>query len=180
MSAVTSIFKASKTFKKFMNPHDFGISGRNVDKEDLDKLLSQYASDKGLTVTKKEVFRHSNFGIESQDGTKLRIFKKGNNFVQPKTIFMVFDQKDYEIMTGQKLSLSGNEVGLFTKNKQLQGQKELTLNDQTYTVKEEIKNDFILEHVPNQYNILTSDYNYLVVSNLQAFIDQYLDSSLFD
>lgn len=180
MSAATSIFKASETFKKFMNPHDFGISGRNVDKEDLDKLLSQYASDKGLTVTKKEVFRHSNFGIESQDGTKLRIFKKGNNFVQPKTIFMVFDQKDYEIMTGQKLSLSGNEVGLFTKNKVLEGQKELTLNDQTYTVKEEIKNDFVLEHVPNQYNILTSDYNYLVVPNLQAFIDQYPDSSLFD
>ena len=180
MSAATSIFKASETFKKFMNPHDFGISGRNVDKEDLDKLLSQYASDKGLTVTKKEVFRHSNFGIESQDGTKLRIFKKGNNFVQPKTIFMVFDQKDYEIMTGQKLSLSGNEVGLFTKNKVLEGQKELTLNDQTYTVKEEIKNDFVLEHVPNQFNILTSDYNYLVVPNLQAFIDQYPDSSLFD
>jgi len=180
MSAATSIFSASETFKKFMNPHDFGITGRNVEKEDLDKLLSQYASDKGLTVTKKEVFRHSNFGIESQDGTKLRIFTKGNNFVQPKTIFMVFDQKDYENMTDQKLSLSGNEVGLFTKNKVLEGQKELTLNDQTYTVKEEIKNDFILEHVPNQYNILTSDYNYLVVPNLQAFIDQYPDSSLFD
>ena len=180
MSAATSIFKASETFKKFMNPHDFGITGRNVEIEDLDKLLSQYASDKGLTVTKKEVFRHSNFGIENQDGTKLRIFTKGNNFVQPKTIFMVFDQKDYENMTGQKLPLSGNEVGLFTKNKVLEGQKELTLNDQTYTVKEEIKNDFILEHVPNEFNILTSDYNYLVVPNLQAFIDQYPDSSLFD
>ena len=180
MSAATSIFSASETFKKFMNPHDFGITGRNVEIEDLDKLLSQYASDKGLTVTKKEVFRHSNFGIESQDGTKLRIFTKGNNFVQPKTIFMVFDQKDYENMTGQKLSLSGNEVGLFTKNKVLEGQKEITLNDQTYTVKEEIKNDFILEHVPNEFNILTSDYNYLVVPNLQAFIDQYPDSSLFD
>ena len=180
MSAATSIFSASETFKKFMNPHDFGITGRNVEKEDLDKLLSQYASDKGLTVTKKEVFRHRSFGIESQDGTNLHIFTKGNNFVQPKTIFMVFDQKDYENMTGQKISLSGKEVGLFTKNKVLQGQKELTLNDQTYTVKEEIKNDFILEHVPNQYNILTSDYNYLVVPNLQAFIDQYPDSSLFD
>ena len=180
MSAATSIFSASETFKKFMNPHDFGITGRNVEKEDLDKLLSQYASDKGLTVTKKEVFRHSNFGIESQDGTKLRIFTKGNNFVQPKTIFMVFDQKDYENMTGQKLSLSGNEVGLFTKNKVLEGQKEFTLNDQTYTVKEEIKNDFVLEHVPNEFNILTSDYNYLVVPNLQAFIDQYPDSSIFD
>ena len=180
MSAATSIFKGSETFKKVMNPHDFGITGQNVEKEDINKLLDLYASDKGLTVTKKEVLTYSNFGVANQEGTKLTIFEKGQNRVQPKTIFMVFDQKDYENMTGQKLALSGKEVGLFTKNKELQGQKELTLNDQTYTIKEEIKKDFILEHVPNQYNILTSDYNYLVVPDLKAFLDQYPNSSIFN
>ena len=180
MSAATSIFKGSETFKKVMNPHDFGITGQNVEKEDIEKLLSQYASEKGLTVTKKEVLTYSNFGVANQEGTKLTIFEKGQNRVQPKTIFMVFDQKDYENMTGQKLALSGKEVGLFAQNKQLQGQKELTLNDQTYTIKEEIKKDFILEHVPNQYNILTSDYNYLVVPDLKAFLDQYPNSSIFN
>ena len=180
MSATTSIFKASENFKKVMNPHDFGITGQNVEKEDINKLLDQYASDKGLTVTKKEVLTYSNFGVANQEGTKLTIFEKGQNRVQPKTIFMVFDQKDYANMTGQKLALSGKEVGLFTKNKELQGQKELTLNDQTYTIKEEIKKDFILEHVPNQYNILTSDYNYLVVPDLQAFLDQHPNSSIFN
>ena len=180
MSAATSIFKGSETFKKVMNPHDFGITGQNVEKEDINKLLDQYASDKGLTVTKKEVLTYSNFGVANQEGTKLTIFEKGQNRVQPKTIFMVFDQKDYENMTGQKLALSGKEVGLFTKNKELQGQKELTLNDQTYTIKEEIKKDFILEHVPNQYNVLTSDYNYLVVPDLKAFLDQYPNSSIFN
>ena len=180
MSAATSIFKGSETFKKVMNPHDFGITGQNVEKEDINKLLDQYASDKGLSVTKKEVLTYSNFGIVNQEGTKLTIFDKGQNRVQPKTIFMVFDQKDYENMTGQKLVLSGKEVGLFTKNKQLQGQKELTLNDQTYTIKEEIKKDFILEHVPNQYNILTSDYNYLVVPDLKAFLEQHPNSSIFN
>lgn len=180
MSAATSIFKGSETFKKVMNPHDFGITGQNVEKEDINKLLDQYASYKGLTVTKKEVLTYSNFGVAKQEGTKLTIFEKGQNRVQPKTIFMVFDQKDYENMTGQKLALSGKEVGLFTKNKELQGQKELTLNDQTYTIKEEIKKDFILEHVPNQYNILTSDYNYLVVPDLKAFLDQYPNSSIFN
>ena len=180
MSATTSVFKASETFKKVMNPHDFGITGQNVEKEDIEKLLSQYASDKGLTVTKKEVLIYSNFGVANQEGTKLTIFEKGQNRVQPKTIFMVFDQKDYEIMTGQKLSLSGHEVGLFAQNKQLQGQKELTLNDQTYTIKEEIKKDFILEHVPNQYNTLTSDYNYLVVPDLKAFLEQHPNSSIFN
>ena len=180
MSAATSIFKGSETFKKVMNPHDFGITGQNVEKEDINKLLDQYASDKGLTVTKKEVLTYSSFGVANQEGTKLTIFEKGQNRVQPKTIFMVFDQKDYENMTGQKLALSGKEVGLFTKNKELQGQKELTLNDQTYTIKEEIKKDFILEHVPNQYNILTSDYNYLVVPDLKTFLDQYPNSSIFN
>ena len=180
MSAATSIFKGSETFKKVMNPHDFGITGQNVEKEDINKLLDQYASDKGLTVTKKEVLTYSSFGVANQEGTKLTIFEKGQNRVQPKTIFMVFDQKDDENMTGQKLALSGKEVGLFTKNKELQGQKELTLNDQTYTIKEEIKKDFILEHVPNQYNILTSDYNYLVVPDLKAFLDQHPNSSIFN
>ena len=180
MSAATSIFKGSETFKKVMNPHDFGITGQNIEKEDINKLLDQYASDKGLTVTKKEVLTYSSFGVANQEGTKLTIFDKGQNRVQPKTVFMVFDQKDYENMTGQKLALSGKEVGLFTKNKELQGQKELTLNDQTYTIKEEIKKDFILEHVPNQYNILTSDYNYLVVPDLQVFLDQHPNSSIFN
>ena len=180
MSAATSIFKGSETFKKVMNPHDFGITGQNIEKEDINKLLDQYASDKGLTVTKKEVLTYSSFGVANQEGTKLTIFDKGQNRVQPKTVFMVFDQKDYENMTGQKLALSGKEVGLFTKNKELQGQKELTLNNQTYTIKEEIKKDFILEHVPNQYNILTSDYNYLVVPDLQAFLEQHPNSSIFN
>ena len=180
MSAATSIFKGSETFKKVMNPHDFGITGQNIEKEDINKLLDQYASDKGLTVTKKEVLTYSSFGVANQEGTKLTIFDKGQNRVQPKTVFMVFDQKDYENMTGQKLALSGKEVGLFTKNKELQGQKELTLNGQTYTIKEEIKKDFILEHVPNQYNILTSDYNYLVVPDLKVFLDQYPNSSIFN
>lgn len=180
MSAATSIFKGSETFKKVMNPHDFGITGQNVEKEDINKLLDQYASDKGLTVTKKEVLTYSSFAVANQEGTKLTIFEEGQNRVKPKTVFMVFDQKDYENMTGQKLALSGKEVGLFTKNKELQGQKELTLNDQTYTIKEEFKKDFILEHVPNQYNILTSDYNYLVVPDLQAFLDQYPNSFIFN
>lgn len=180
MSAATSIFNASESFKKVMNPHDFGITGKNVEKEDLDKLLSQFASDKGYSVKEKEVLRYSNFGIANQEGTKLTIFEKGQNRVQPTTVFMVFDQKDYENMTGQKLSLSGNEVGLFAKNDGLKGQKALTLNDHQFSVKEEFTKDFIVNHVPNQFNILTTDYNYLVVPDLQAFLDQFPDSAIYN
>ena len=180
MSAATSIFNASESFKKVLNPHDFGVSGQNVEKEDLDKLLSQFASDKGYTIKEKEVLRYTYFGVANQEGTKLTIFEKGQNRVQPKTVFMVFDQKDYENMTGQKLSLSGNEVGLFAKNDGLKGQKNLTLNDHQFSVKEEFTRDFIVNHVPNQFNIFTADYNYLVVPDLQAFLDQFSDSAIYN
>ena len=180
MSAATSIFNASESFKKVLNPHDFGITGQNVEKEDLDKLLSQFASDKGYKIKEKEVLRYAYFGVANQEGSKLTIFEKGQNRVQVKTVFMVFDQKDYETMTGQKLSLSGNEVGLFAKNEGVKEQKALTLNDHQFSVKEEFNTDFIVNHVPNQFNILTSDYNYLVVPNLQAFLDQFPDSAIYN
>jgi len=180
MSAATSIFNASESFKKVMNPHDFGVSGQNVEKEDLDKLLSQFASDKGYKIKEKEVLRYTYFGVANQEGNKLTLFEKGQNRVQVKTVFMVFDQKDYENMTGQKLSLSGNEVGLFAKNEGVKEQKALTLNNHQFSVKEEFTKDFIVNHVPNQFNILTSDYNYLVVPNLQAFLDQFPDSAIYN
>lgn len=180
MSAATSIFNSAESFKKVLNPHDFGVSGQNVEKEDLDKLLSQFASDKGYKIKEKEVLRYTYFAVANQEGTKLTIFEKGQNRVQPKTVFMVFDQKDYENMTGQKLSLSGNEVGLFVKNDGLKGQKTLTLNDHQFSVKEEFNKDFIVNHVPNKFNILTTDYNYLVVPDLQAFLDQFPDSAIYN
>lgn len=179
MSAATSIYNGSENIKKLMYPHDFDVKGQNVEVEDLDKLLTQYASEKNLTISNKDVLSYASFGLSSQDGTKLTTFEKGQNNVMPKTIFLVFDQKDYENMTGQKLNLTNNEVGLFAKNENLKGQKAFSLNDQEYRIKEEIQQDFIINHVSNQYVLLLSDYNYLVVPDLQSFLDKYQDSAIY-
>ena len=179
MSAATSIYNGSENIKKLMYPHDFDVKGQNVEVEDLDKLLTQYASEKNLTISNKDVLSYASFGLSSQDGTKLTTFEKGQNNVMPKTIFLVFDQKDYENMTEQKLNLTNNEVGLFAKNENLKGQKAFSLNDQEYRIKEEIQQDFIINHVSNQYVLLLSDYNYLVVPDLQSFLDKYQDSAIY-
>ena len=179
MSAATSIYNGSENMKKLLYPHDFDVKGQNVEVEDLDKLLTQYASEKNLTISNKDVLGYASFGLSSQDGTKLTTFKKGQNNVMPKTVFLVFDQKDYENMTGQKLNLTGNEVGLWARNDQLKGQKAFSLNNQDYTIKQEIQQDFAMNHVSNQYVLLVSDYNYLVVPNLQNFLEQYQDSAVY-
>ena len=179
MSAATSIYNGSENMKKLMYPHDFDVKGQHVEVEDLDKLLTQYASEKNLTISNKDVLGYASFGLSSQDGTKLTTFEKGQNSVMPKTVFLVFDQKDYEKMTGQKLNLTGNEVGLWARNDQLKGQKALSLNNQDYTIKQEIQQDFAMNHVSNQYVLLVSDYNYLVVPNLQNFLEQYQDFAVY-
>lgn len=179
MSAATSIYNGSENMKKLMYPHDFDVKGQNVEVEDLDKLLTQYASEKNLTISNKDVLNYASFGLSSQEGTKLTIFEKGQNNVMPKTVFLVFDQKDYEKMTGQKLNLTGNEVGLWARNDQLKGQKAFSLNNQDYAIKEAIQQDFAMNHVSNQYVLLVSDYNYLVVPNLQNFLEQYQDSAVY-
>ena len=179
MSAATSIYNGSENMKKLMYPHDFDVKGQHVEVEDLDKLLTQYASEKNLTISNKDVLNYASFGLSSQEGTKLTTFEKGQNNVMPKTVFLVFDQKDYEKMTGQKLNLTGNEVGLWARNDQLKGQKVFSLNNQDYTIKQEIQQDFAMNHVSNQYVLLVSDYNYLVVPNLQNFLEQYQDSAVY-
>ena len=179
MSAATSIYNGSENIKKLMYPHDFDVKGQNVEVEDLDKLLTQYASEKNLTISNKDVLSYASFGLSSQDGTKLTTFEKGQNNVMPKTVFLVFDQKDYEKMTGQKLNLTGDEVGLWARNDQLKGQKAFSLNNQNYTIKEAIQQDFIANHVTNPYVLLVSDYNYLVVADLQSFLKQYQDSAIY-
>ena len=179
MSAATSIYNGSENMKKLMYPHDFDVKGQNVEVEDLDKLLTQYASEKNLTISNKDVLNYASFGLSSQEGTKLTTFEKGQNNVMPKTVFLVFDQKDYEKMTGQKLNLTGNEVGLWARNDQLKGQKAFSLNNQNYTIKQEIQQDFAMNHVSNQYVLLVSDYNYLVVPNLQNFLEQYQDFAVY-
>ena len=179
MSAATSIYNGSENMKKLMYPHDFDVKGQNVEVEDLDKLLTQYASEKNLTISNKDVLGYASFGLSSQDGTKLTIFEKGQNNVMPKTVFLVFDQKDYEKMTGQKLNLTGDEVGLWARNDQLKGQRAFSLNNQNYTIKEAIQQDFIANHVSNPYVLLVSDYNYLVVADIQSFLEQYQDSAIY-
>ena len=179
MSAATSIYNGSENMKKLLYPHDFDVKGQNVEVEDLDKLLTQYASEKSLTISNKDVLSYASFGLSSQDGTKLTIFEKGQNSVMPKTVFLVFDQKDYEKMTGQKLNLTGDEVGLWARNDQLKGQKAFSLNNQNYTIKEAIQQDFIANHVSNPYVLLVSDYNYLVVADIQSFLEQYQDSAIY-
>ena len=173
ISAATNIYIGGEMIKKIMNPHDFSIQGKGVDLELINQKFDEFASEHQLEIKNRDLMNYATFGVESQKGTDFTVYPDDEHDVRPRTVFLVFDAASYEQMTGEDVDLTGNQVILFAHNKALKGQKQFTINGQDFQVKEEVTKDFITDHVPNIFNMLTEDFNYLIVPDLSAFVAQF-------
>ena len=173
ISAATNIYIGGEMIKKIMNPHDFSIQGKGVDLELINQKFDEFASEHKLEIKNRDLMNYATFGVESQKGTDFTVYPDDEHDVRPRTVFLVFDAASYEQMTGEDIDLTGNQVLLFAHNKALKGQKQFTINGQDFQVKEEVTKDFITDHVPNIFNMLTEDFNYLIVPDLSAFVAQF-------
>ena len=173
ISAATNIYVGGEMIKKIMNPHDFSIQGKGVDLELINQKFDEFASEHQLEIKNRDLMNYATFGVESQKGTDFTVYPDDEHDVRPRTVFLVFDVASYEQMTGEDVDLTGNQVILFAHNKALKGQKQFTINGQDFQVKEEVTKDFITDHVPNIFNMLTEDFNYLIVPDLSAFVAQF-------
>ena len=173
ISAATNIYVGGEMIKKIMNPHDFSIQGKGVDLELINQKFDEYASEHQLEIKNRDLMTYATFGVESQKGTDFTVYPDDEHDVRPRTVFLVFDAASYEQMTGEHVDLTGNQVILFAHNQALKGQKQFTINGKDFQVKEEVTKDFITDHVPNIFNMLTEDFNYLIVPDLSAFVAQF-------
>lgn len=173
ISAATNIYVGGEMVKKIMNPHDFSIQGKGVDLELINQKFDEFASEHQLEIKNRDLMNYATFGVESQKGTDFTVYPDDEHDVRPRTVFLVFDAASYEQMTGEDVDLTGNQVLLFAHNEALKGQKQLTINGQDFQIKEEVTKDFITDHVPNIFNMLTEDFNYLIVPDLSAFVAQF-------
>ena len=173
ISAATNIYIGGEMIKKIMNPHDFSIQGKGVDLELINQKFDEFASEHQLEIKNRDLMNYATFGVESQKGTDFTVYPDDEHDVRPRTVFLVFDAASYEQMTGEDVDLTGNQVILFAHNEALKGQKQFTINGQDFQVKEEVTKDFITDHVPNIFNMLTEDFNYLIVPDLSAFVAKF-------
>ena len=173
ISAATNIYIGGEMIKKIMNPHDFSIQGKGVDLELINQKFDEFASEHQLEIKNRDLMNYATFGVESQKGTDFTVYPDDEHDVRPRTVFLVFDAASYEQMTGEDVDLTGNQVILFAHNKALKGQKQFTINGQDFQVKEEVTKDFITDHVPNIFNMLTEDFNYLIVPDLSVFVAKF-------
>ena len=163
-----SIYAGKKDYLASAAPHDYSVTGTNVDSTSTRKVMGDFLAQSGNQVNEKTEVTYLYFGIKEQEKNKLTIFSENERKVLPKSIFLVFSQATYKQLTGKNLNLASNQVGLFTKNKTLKSQKSLSVNGQTYQIQDAL-NDFIKGKVPNIFTIIVSDYNYLVVPDMDNF-----------
>ena len=163
-----SIYAGKKDYLASVAPHDYSVTGSNVDLTSTQKIMDDFLAQSGNQVNEKAEVTYLYFGIKEQEKNKLTIFPENERKVLPKSIFLVFSQATYKQLTGKDLNLASNQVGLFTKNKTLKDQKSLSFNGQNYQIQDDI-NDFIKGKVPNIFTIIVSDYNYLVVPDMDDF-----------
>ena len=164
----TNIYAGKKDYLASAAPHDYSVTGTNVDVTSTQKVMDDFLSQSGNQVNRKTEVTYIYFGIKEQEKNKLTIFSKNERKVLPKSIFIVFSQATYKQLTGKDLNLTSNQVGLFTKNKTLKDQKSLSVNSQTYQIHDSL-NDFLKGKVPNLFTIIVSDYSYLVVPDMDDF-----------
>ena len=164
----TNIYAGKKDYLASAAPHDYSVTGTNVDVTSTQKVMDDFLSQSGNQVNRKTEVTYIYFGIKKQEKNKLTIFSKNERKVLPKSIFIVFSQATYKQLTGKDLNLTSNQVGLFTKNKTLKDQKSVSINGQNYQIHDGL-NDFIKGKVPNNFTIISSDYSYLVVPDTDNF-----------
>ena len=163
-----SIYAGKKDYLASSAPHDYSVTGTNVDLTSTRRAIDDFLVQTGNQVNRKVEVNYLYFGIKEQEKNKLTIFSENERKVLPKSIFLVFSQSTYKQLTGKDLNLASNQVGLFTKNKTLKDQKSLSVNSQTYQIHDSL-NDFLKGKVPNLFTIIVSDYSYLVVPDMDDF-----------
>ena len=163
-----SIYAGKKDYLASSAPHDYSVTGTNVDLTSTRRAIDDFLVQTGNQVNRKVEASYLYFGIKAQEKNKLTIFSENERKVLPKSIFLVFSQSTYKQLTGKDLNLTSNQVGLFTKNKTLKDQKSLSVNSQTYQIHDSL-NDFLKGKIPNLFTIIVSDYSYLVVPDMDDF-----------
>ena len=165
-----SIYAGKKDYLASSAPHDYSVTGTNVDLTSTRRAIDDFLVQTGNQVNRKVEASYLYFGIKEQEKNKLTIFSENERKVLPKSIFLVFSQSTYKQLTGKDLNLTSNQVGLFTKNKTLKDQKSLSVNSQTYQIHDSL-NDFLKGKVPNLFTIIVSDYSYLCLLYTSCIVD---------
>lgn len=177
LSGGANIYAGGDYMQKAMFPHDFSIQGNGVTGEQMEQALTEFVNEQQLPVTKKVIYPYYTMGVKGRVGNQLDIFDANQKFVMSKVYILAVSEADYQSMTGKTLNLGDDEVALYQQGVKLDSKQDLQLAGQTFKIKEELKEDFIFGHLPDQRNMIIPEKIYMVLKNpsqvFSALMDKY-------
>lgn len=177
LSGGANIYAGGDYMQNAMFPHDFSIQGKGTTGEQMDQVLTEFVNEQQLPVTKKGVYPYYTMGVTSRADNQLDINAVAQKFITPKTYILAISEADYQSMTGKSLDLGDDEVALYQQGVKLDSKQDLQLAGQTFKIKEELKEDFIFGHLPDQMNMIVPEKIYMVLKNpdqiFSAMTDKY-------
>ncbi|MEZ7647421.1 ABC transporter permease [Streptococcus constellatus] len=165
LSGGINVYAGSQYLQKVLFPNDFSVRGKGAHAKQLEQVLTEFAHENKLHVTKRQAYQYYSMGIKSQKGKQFDIYAKGEQQFSPQAYILLFSADDYQKMTGKTLHLKDNETAVFAKGMNILQSQPLKLAGQTLTVKRILKNDFVVGNIQDQYNIIIPQSLFMVVNH---------------
>ena len=175
LSGGANIFAGGDYMQKAMFPHDISAQGKNINAEQIDQVMTEFAQEQQLPVTKKVVYEYYTMGINSRVENQLEINSREKKMMTPNTYILAVSEEAYKSMTGKSLHLEDGEVAVYRQGVKLDFGQDVQIAGQHLKVKEELKEDFIFGHLPDQMNMMIPEKIYMVMKNPSQFFTPLME-----
>ena len=162
-----SLYAGGEHFIKAIAPSQFAVSGRALEKSDVEELISRFESQTQVKIEDRYIYQYKVAAIEKVEGNHLIYSQEQKMTQSPYGAALLLSREDYEHMTGKSLSLADDEALLYSSHDQIDSQQTLKVGDKDFKLKEVTHEDFVTGHLPNQYQMLVANLFYLVVNDPQ-------------
>ena len=179
-------FSVSHTVEKQL-PHQYGavLSYKrqltDYSTEDLAKTFTSYLTEHQVQPTQTTTAHYLNLFSSYHNGVLTPYdSSRGIGLTQADSIITyIIDTEDYQRLTGDRLSLSNQEIALYHSNSD-STLTQLTIGSQTYAVKQSLSHDVLKGQIANAGDTVYSQRMLLVVNNTTQFMKQLATTTSYD
>lgn len=180
-----NIYIGGKDYIANQNPNDFSIDfglKSTTSKTQVEEWADDIFDKAAIPIESQVSYRYQQAYFSNVTKENVAFLSKEEasmmEFSNRVGIGLVIDAKTYEQMTGQDLSLTGNQLAIYSKGTVYQKEQDLTIGQEVFQVVQVLDKNVTLGHLPDHGSFLLHQYLVLVVPDLAVF-DDYIDTHYY-
>ena len=161
-----SLQAGGQHFVDTITPADYNISGKNIERSDVQSLMDKFSQETGAKVADSRIYRYKIAALNSLSNNHLEMLAlQGEPTATPYGAMLVFNRHDYEAMTGKTLDLAEGQAAVYAGDSKVDVNRPLVIGDKEYGIQSLIPDNFVAGRMPNQYASLVKHVIYVVVND---------------